>query len=103
MDPTKPHLSRRLDIINELGLHARSAAKIAEIARTSVAGVWIGNGVETVDASSTLDILTLACGKGSQIDISIDDPSDHRILDEIETLVKSGFGETKEHDVAGNK
>jgi len=86
-------LSREVVIINELGLHARSAAKISKIARQAVAGVWIIKEAEKVDASSVIDILTLACIKGSRITLQIDDPMDIDILHAMEKLVNSGFGE----------
>jgi phosphocarrier protein len=45
------------------------------------------------DASSVIDLLTLACEKGSKITLKIDDPSDLEILNELVRLVESGFGE----------
>ena len=86
-------LSRIAIIKNELGLHARSAAKIAGIARNSAANVWIIKDDAKADASSIIDILTLVCEKGAKIMIAIEDPADEDILDAIFNLVESGFGE----------
>jgi phosphocarrier protein HPr len=86
-------LARNVTIINELGLHARSAAKISKIAQQATAQVWIIKEAEKVDAASIIDILTLACIKGSRLTIKIDDPKDIEILNDIEKLVKKGFGE----------
>lgn len=87
------NFSRDVYIINELGLHARAAAKIAELAQTAKATIWIiKDGIE-VDASSILDILTLACAKGSKITVKIADQSDSDILNAIVKLVARGFGE----------
>jgi len=80
-------------INNELGLHARSAALIAGIARNSTADVWIQKEDQKADASSILDILTLACAKGTKIKIIIEDLADLTILNAIADLVDSGFGE----------
>ena len=80
-------------IKNELGLHARSAAQIADIAQNSSANVWIQKDNEKADASSILDIITLGCAKGTKIKIIIEDPADIQILDAIVDLVDSGFGE----------
>jgi len=93
MDPIETELSRDLVIANELGLHARSAAKIAALANPSKASVWIKKGCEKADASSIVDILTLACEKGTKITISIENKADFNILEAITELVKSGFGE----------
>jgi phosphocarrier protein len=86
-------LTRQAAIVNELGLHARSAAKIAELAQKAKAPVWVKKGGEKADASSIVDILTLACEKGSKIAIVIEHKADRPILDAIIKLVESGFGE----------
>ena len=93
MDNQKTELFREVVIVNELGLHARSAAKIAALADPSEASVWIQKGNEKADASSIVDILTLACEKGTKIIISIENKDDFIILEAITKLVESGFGE----------
>ena len=93
MTITGPELSREVAIVNELGLHARSAAQIAALANRSTASVWIQKGNEKADASSIVDILTLACEKGSKITISIENKADFNILEAITELVEGGFGE----------
>jgi phosphocarrier protein HPr len=85
--------SRTTIICNELGLHARSAAKIAEIAGNAVSNIWLVKDGRRADASSIVDILTLACEKGSKISIIIEDPADADILTALVDLVDSGFGE----------
>ena len=93
MNRSQPALSREVTIVNELGLHARSAAKIAGFANRSKASIWIQKGDEKADASSIVDILTLACEKGTKITIRIENQSDFSILENITELVESGFGE----------
>ena len=93
MSRSLPVLSREATIINDFGLHARSAAKIAELANRATASVWIAKGEQEADASSIVDILTLACEKGTKISIRIEDRADFNILETITELVESGFGE----------
>ena len=93
MNRSQPALSREITIVNEFGLHARSAAKIAELANRSKASVWIQKGDEKADASSIVDILTLACEKGTKITIRIENEADFNILEAITELVEGGFGE----------
>ena len=88
-----PELSREVVIVNELGLHARSASKIAELAQNSKAAVWVKKDAEKADASSIVDILTLACEKGSKITLIIEDNADRPILEDIADLIETGFGE----------
>jgi phosphotransferase system HPr (HPr) family protein len=93
MTNLSPELSRKVVIVNELGLHARSAAKIAELAQNSKAAVWVKKDAEKADASSIVDILTLACEKGSKITLIIEDKADRPILADIANLIERGFGE----------
>ena len=93
MTHSASELSREVVIVNELGLHARSAAKIAALAQNSKAAVWVQKDAEKADASSIVDILTLACEKGSKITLIIEDKVDRPILEDIVNLVETGFGE----------
>ena len=86
-------LSRKVTVVNELGLHARSAAKIAEIAKNASSTVWIIKDSEKADASGILEILMLECAKDSVITIKIDHPMDVEILNTIVELIKTGFEE----------
>ena len=93
MDNSKKKLSKRVTILNELGLHARPAALIAEMAQKAKSNVWMIRNGEKVDASSIIDILTLACLKGTEIMLQIEDLSDRDVLNNISALFENGFGE----------
>ncbi|MDM8552787.1 HPr family phosphocarrier protein [Desulfobacterales bacterium HSG2] len=80
-------------IINELGLHARAAARIAEVAGNAKSKMWIIKGDEVVDAASIVDLLTLGCAKGSNITIKIESLSDVDTLNRVAELIENGFGE----------
>ncbi len=85
--------SRKVVIVNELGLHARSAAKIAKLAQNAKSTIWLIKDNEKADASSIIDILALACPKGSRITLSTDNQLDIDIINDIKTLVERGFEE----------
>ncbi|PIE66661.1 MAG: HPr family phosphocarrier protein [Deltaproteobacteria bacterium] len=89
----EPVYSVTLQIVNDLGLHARAAAKLAKLAAKANSGVWVMKNGNTADAKSMLDILTLVCPKGTEITVCVDDTSDLNTLERIEALVRSGFGE----------
>jgi phosphocarrier protein len=93
MNKSENELSRCVTITNDLGLHARSAAKIAKLVQNVTSNVWIIKDGRKVDASSIIDILTLVCPKGSIITIEIDNQSDTGILNDLVQLIESGFGE----------
>ncbi|MBA3028854.1 MAG: HPr family phosphocarrier protein [Proteobacteria bacterium] len=87
------NLSKELTIRNELGLHARPAAQIAKIAQNAKSRVWLLKDEDTADASSIIDLLSMACVSGSKIIIQVEDGSDLEILEAIAELVEAGFGE----------
>jgi phosphocarrier protein HPr len=93
MKNSKNELSRHVIISNDLGLHARSASKIAKLVQNAKSNVYIIKDGKKADASSIIDILTLAGPKGSTITIKIDDRSDLGILNNLVRLIESGFGE----------
>lgn len=89
------NLTQTATVNNELGLHARPAAMIANLALKARAGIWICKNDEAVDASSIIDILSLGCLKGAEVCLKIEVTEDMNILNEIIHLFETGFGETK--------
>ena len=87
------NLAKKITVVNELGLHARPAAKVAELAAKAKSNVWLIKNNEKVDASSIIDLLSLCCTKDSQIILQIDNPEDKAILKEIADLFETGFRE----------
>lgn len=84
-------LSKNLIIKNELGLHARPAAMIAKFANSAKSKIWLIKGDEKVDASSVIDMLTLACVKGTKIKLKAEDQADIEILNSIVELAEKEF------------
>lgn len=80
-------------VCNSLGLHARPAAMIAKLAMKANSGIWLTVNSETVDASSIIDILSLACTDGTRVTIEAENASDIEILREIRSLFEKGFDE----------
>ena len=62
-------LTKTLRIHSDLGLHARSAARIVKLVEQHNAELFLRKGDKEVDGSSILAILTLACPKGTDIKI----------------------------------
>ncbi len=93
MVKTDIEFSKKVVIVNELGLHARSASKIAKLAQNAKSTIWVIKDNEKADASSIIDILTLACPKGSKIALSADSQLDIDIINKIIALVERGFEE----------
>ena len=85
--------SRKVLIQNELGLHARVAASIAKVAQLANSSVWMTKGRDKVDAASVIDLLTIACPKGSTVTLTIDSEADTKILHRIVEMMERGFEE----------
>jgi phosphocarrier protein len=80
-------------ITNELGMHARSAAQIAELAMQAHSKIMMIKGDKEADATSIMDMLTLECPKGTKIKLASQDSADLDILNKIIQLIENGFGE----------
>lgn len=92
-NPAERRLEKEAVVVNELGLHARSAAQIAKMAQKARGEIFIRMKDRRVDAKSMLDIMSLAAGKGAVLLISAKDPCDQALLKSIVALVEQGFGE----------
>jgi len=90
---TEYSISRQTKVVNALGMHARPAAKIAEMTMTAKGNIWLSDGASTIDASSIIDILTLCAVTGTRISIHIEDTEDTPLADEIKAFFDMGFGE----------
>lgn len=86
-------MSRDVVIVNELGLHARSAGKIVLLTRKAHAEVWLEKEGEQADATSIIDLISLGCPRGTTVTVTIDDGRDMHILEALVDLINSGFGE----------
>ncbi len=87
-------LSRNVMIPNELGLHARSAGKIAKLAQEANDGVFVVKDGEEADATSILDVIGLYCPCGTEVTVRVNDPADVKVLERIVKLIEAGFGES---------
>jgi len=87
---------KKLKVINDLGIHARSSARIVELAGRYNSKLYFKkDGHEEVDGNSILSILTLACPKGTEIDARAVGEDSKDLLDELSRLFQLKFGEEK--------
>lgn len=86
-------LIKLLRIDNELGLHARSAAKIVALAARYKASLFLRKNDQEVDGSSILSILSLACPKGTEIEVRTVGEDSQALMEALNDLFKGKFGE----------
>ncbi len=84
---------RKFKVGNSLGLHARAAAKIVELAKQYDAKLYLRRGSQEVDGSSILSILTLACPVGTEIEVRTVGKDSEALLHELTKLFEQRFGE----------
>jgi len=85
--------SRDVTIVNQLGLHARAAARFVHLATRYAAQIRVGRESKVMDGKSIMGILLLAAARGTMITISADGPDERDAVDALAQLVASGFGE----------
>ena len=88
-------LVRKLRITNELGLHARAAAKIVALARQYNSRLFLKKDEQEVDGSSILSILTLACPKGTELQARTIGEDSDALMGALSHLFEQAFGESK--------
>jgi phosphocarrier protein HPr len=86
-------VSRVLMIRNRKGLHARASAKFVQCVEGFDAEVWVSREGQTVGGTSIMGLMMLAAGPGSEIAVAAAGVDADAVLDAIEALVGSGFGE----------
>jgi phosphocarrier protein len=84
-------------VVNQLGMHARAAAKFVHLAGRFEARIRVSRQGREVDGKSIMGILLLAAARGSSITIIADGADEQAAVDALEALVANGFGE----DVCG--
>ncbi len=89
----KTTISQDALVASKLGIHARTAAMIAGLARKAKGDFRIESGDEKADAKSIMDILALACAKGVKVTLTIQEQSDIEALKALKKITEQGFGE----------
>ena len=88
-------ISRKLTIINELGLHARAATKLASLAGRYESSIKTGIETPLVDAKSIMSLLLLAASQGTKLIFEFDGPDEDEACAMITKLLSDCFGEGK--------
>ncbi|HUL40413.1 MAG TPA: HPr family phosphocarrier protein [Burkholderiales bacterium] len=84
---------REAEIINKLGLHARAAAKLTQLAGRFKCDVWLSRNGQRVNAKSIMGVMMLAASKGSSIGIETSGEDENEALQAILDLIRNYFGE----------
>lgn len=85
--------TRSVLVVNQLGVHARAAAKFVHLASRFDARIRVSRDGREMDGKSILGILLLAAARGTTIAITAEGSDEAEAVDALTALVESGFGE----------
>ena len=84
---------REAEIVNKLGLHARAAAKLTQLAAKFDCEIFIERAGRRVNAKSIMGVMMLAAGKGSRVQLSTDGKDEVEAIDALSALISNHVGE----------
>ena len=85
--------SQAVTVVNQLGMHARAAAKFVHVATRYQSRVRVARDTREMDGKSIMGILLLAAARGSTITITAEGDDERDAVVALVGLVESGFGE----------
>lgn len=88
-------LSKEVEIINKLGMHARAAAKFVQLASSFDSEIDLERGNKRVSGKSIMGVMMLAASKGTCIVIHASGNDAKTSIKQLENLIKDRFGENE--------
>ena len=85
--------TQTVTVRNQLGLHARAAARFVHVATRFTSQIRVGRDARVMDGKSIMGILLLAAARGTALTISADGDDEGDAVQALVRLVESGFGE----------
>ncbi len=86
-------LKKEFTIVNKLGLHARAAAVLVQLAGTFSSEITITKEKLTINCKSIMGVLMLAAAQNTAIIIEIVGADEKEALVALGNLIEDGFGE----------
>nr|WP_136251846.1 HPr family phosphocarrier protein [Ningiella ruwaisensis] len=86
-------IKQSLTIINKLGLHARAATKLVQLANTFEADILLTQGENTAPANSVLALMMLESGQGKTIEVTCEGKDAESAMSAVKELVQNKFDE----------
>jgi len=80
-------------VVNQLGMHARAAAKFVHLAARFRSQIRVARDTREMDGKSIMGLLLLAAAHGTTIRISAEGGDEAEAVAAMASLVQTGFGE----------
>lgn len=84
-----------VEIVNELGLHARAAVKLTQTAQRFPCEIVLSRDDQRANAKSVMGVLLLCGSKGTRIKVEADGDRADEAVQAIDSLVAGRFGEPR--------
>lgn len=88
-------ITDKLQIINKRGLHARAAAKLVALTSNYNSSVKLSFNGRQVDGKNIMQVMMLAAGMGSEIEIAVDGDDEHSACEALCALINNRFDESE--------
>jgi len=88
-------ISKKVTIINKLGLHARAASKLVNKANQFESDVFIDKQGNRINAKSIMGVMMLAASKGTDILVEVEGGDEEDCLKAVVELIEDRFEETE--------
>lgn len=86
-------ISKQLEIINKLGLHARASTKLTQTASKFASEIFIERNGRRVNAKSIMGVMMLAAAKGALINLEANGSDEAQAIEALTALIQDCFGE----------
>lgn len=86
-------ISRELQIINKLGLHARAAAKLVKLSSSFASNIDIEKEGQRVNSKSIMGVMMLAASCGSSVSVRAEGDDEVEALEAVVDLINRRFDE----------
>ena len=87
------HHEITVKVVNRLGLHARPAMELVDLAGTFTSTVTIVRDDQEVDGKSIMQVMMLAATQGTVLIVRAEGPDAEKAIKAIRDLIKRGFDE----------
>ncbi|MDR3644075.1 MAG: HPr family phosphocarrier protein [Clostridia bacterium] len=86
-------VSRKVTVNNKLGLHARPAGTLVNLAKKYKSEVKMTAGAKNVNVKSIMSLLSAAVQCGTEVEFICSGEDENEALQDIVTSVEAGLGE----------
>lgn len=93
IDAHAPHVMGRFTIVNQLGLHARAATKLVQLASRFPCEVEVAREDQVANAKSVMGVLLLCGSVGTILEVRAQGEQAQACVDAIGELIAGRFGE----------